>query len=1177
MTRNAPASLSGPTGRRDAAADRPIGPLRRALASVAGQILILFFIATIAPLVASVQYARDQEVAAEGRALESAASAARIAASEVAAAVDSAQQLSRTLARYPLFWDGTDADRDQILRALTYPPLNALTYFTPDSQSHGSSNYQPGTARPSAPDRPFVREALATGRLTVVSDPQPSPDNNPTLPLVVPVQPEGAAGPIGYLLAELKLGPLPVVWTEEQLPVGSSVVLLDGQDGRVLAGRDVGGFNDTILGPYQLARVGARQPPLYQAGAAPRGGKGVRGGFTRGDGQEFLRGWDEVNRTPWVVAVDLPSAPVLGPIRAERNRRVMLSAIITAASFLLVFLLWRALATRRQALMIAAGRWAHGDWAHRAGIRGPDELGELGVAFDAMAEQLQATVQLNESILNSAGEGIFGVDRDGRTTFINPAAAAMLGCNVDELMGQRLHDVVRPATVRGAAYAWDDSPITATLRDGGVHFVTDEVYHRKDGGAFPVEYVSTPLRNDGTIGGAVVAFKDITERRALEKMKDEFVSMVSHELRTPMNGVIGMAGLLLDTRLTADQREYAETVRRSGEALLAIINDILDFSKIEAGRLDLEIINLDVREVVEDVAGLLAQQAHVKGLELAAQVQADVPRALRGDPGRLRQILFNLVGNAVKFTRDGEVVVDARVVDKSPESVIARFEIRDTGIGISADAQARLFQAFTQADSSTTRKYGGTGLGLVICKRLVELMHGEIGVVSEAGRGSTFWFTARFEQAPAGAGVPGARPDLRGLRALVVDDNATNRRILQEQLASCGVVSEGAEDGPRGLELIVAAAQDGAAYQLAVLDMQMPGMDGLELARRIKRNPATAATRLVLLTSLGQGDRQEETDAGIAAALTKPVRQAQLFSVLGQVLADLDATGSPTEVPALALAPDPVLTAADDGLAVEPAEAAATSRILVVEDSSINQQVAFGMLRRLGYRADAVANGLEAIEALERIHYAAVLMDCQMPEMDGFEASVEIRRREGGERHTPIIAMTGNALEGDRDRCLAAGMDGYVSKPVRIDELQAALECWLRPAAPVPRAAAPAADGEHAPVVLDESVLAELAPGESDVIVELIDQFLADAPTRVHAVRVAFTERDALALRQAAHLFKGEAGSIGARALEAACGRLEAIGRVGKLAGDPEALRALEASYEATSKALRSLRDRCAG
>jgi two-component system sensor histidine kinase/response regulator len=386
-------------------------------------------------------------------------------------------------------------------------------------------------------------------------------------------------------------------------------------------------------------------------------------------------------------------------------------------------------------------------------------------------------------------------------------------------------------------------------------------------------------------------------------------------------------------------------------------------------------------------------------------------------------------------------------------------------------------------------------------------------------------------------------------------------------------VSQGAEDGPRGLDLMAAAARQQAPFELAILDMQMPGMDGLELARRIKADAATAATRLVLLTSLGQRDRDEEAGAGIAAALTKPVRQAQLFGVLTRVMAGTEAVAPLADGAAFLVAPEPLLPDITEVLPAEPTDAAATSRILVVEDSSINQQVALGMLRRLGYRADAVANGLEAIDSLERIHYAAVLMDCQMPEMDGFEASVEIRRRQAGSLHTPIIAMTGNAMEGDRDRCLAAGMDGYISKPVRIDELQEALERWLpggtiekddRPVAPV--------DVATAPTVLDETALAELAPGEPEIVVELIDQFLADAPTRAHAVRVALTQRDKAALRQAAHLFKGEAGSIGARELEDILARLESMARTDTVGSGVEAIRGFDAAYAATLQALQSLR-----
>jgi CheY-like chemotaxis protein/HPt (histidine-containing phosphotransfer) domain-containing protein len=390
------------------------------------------------------------------------------------------------------------------------------------------------------------------------------------------------------------------------------------------------------------------------------------------------------------------------------------------------------------------------------------------------------------------------------------------------------------------------------------------------------------------------------------------------------------------------------------------------------------------------------------------------------------------------------------------------------------------------------------------------------------------------------------------------------------------MVSQGAEDGARALD-VLAASRDGTPYQVAILDMQMPGMDGLELARRIRADPATATLRLVLLTSLAQGNRQEEAEAGIAAALTKPVRQAQLYATLARVLTDSGGAGPRSEATALSPAELVPLDLVEAPLPDPAAEAAMTSRILVVEDSSINQQVALGMLRRLGYRADAVGNGLEAIDSLERIHYAALLMDCQMPEMDGFEASEEIRRREGGARRTPIIAMTGNAMEGDRERCLAAGMDGYISKPVRIDELQAALACWLSAEATTPLAPLPVDGAEPTgpPLpVLDEATLMDLAPGELDILAELIGQFLADGPARLEAVGAAVRARDAAALREAAHLLKGEAGSIGARQLEGACAALESLARAGQVPGADDGAPSVQTAYAATRDALQQFRAR---
>jgi two-component system sensor histidine kinase/response regulator len=775
-------------------------------------------------------------------------------------------------------------------------------------------------------------------------------------------------------------------------------------------------------------------------------------------------------------------------------------------------------------------------------------LTSVGGQIALAIERKRAEAALVESeakfrgLFDDAPMAYHELGRDGRITRINHAGERLLGYKAEELVGRPVWELVAEKVSQEAVRRKLSGvmPLTAYER----------TFIRKDGELILVQ-VEDRLIYDakGNVTGIRTTLQDITERKRMEaelqqardtalesaRLKSEFLANMSHEIRTPMNGIIGMTGLLLDTDLDAEQRDFAETIRASGDSLLTIINDILDFSKIEAGKLQFETLDFDLLHPVEETVELLAERAREKGLELASLVYSDIPTRLRGDPGRLRQVLTNLVGNAIKFTEHGEVIVRAEKESETEADVVVRFTVADTGIGIDEAAGRHLFQAFTQADGSTTRRYGGTGLGLAISKQLVELMGGRISFTSEPGQGSTFRFTARFDRQPADAVEPPVNVrSLDSLRVLIVDDNATNRKILSHQFDSWGMIHAEADSGARALDALRAAARRGEPYDLAVLDLMMPGMDGLELARAIKADPAVAGTRLVMLTSFGQREQAATArEAGIEACLTKPVRQSQLFDCLATVMSQAPPAPAPSNV--------------RTKTTTKETQMLSHKLILLAEDNIVNQKVAVRQLQKLGYRADSVANGREAVEALGRIAYDLVLMDCQMPEMDGYAATAEIRRREGAAKHTPIVAMTANALEGDRAKCLAAGMDDYVSKPVRPEELAAVLERFLADdvESVEPVGATPAEVSPPVDVVRLHQMMGD-DPGEvADILGVYLEQMSASLERLVAAVEAG----DAVEVESIAHNCVGVSATCGMSAVVAPLRELERMGRENRLAG----------------------------
>ncbi len=815
-------------------------------------------------------------------------------------------------------------------------------------------------------------------------------------------------------------------------------------------------------------------------------------------------------------------------------------------------------------------------------------------------EELRQQRQVLQSILDQMSDGVVVADRNEKFLVFNPAAEKMFGQGATDTTSQEWperYGVFYPD--QRTPFRGDDLPLTRALRGEAVSHV--EMFVRRadlvDGLWIVVN--GRPIRDThGELQGGVVVCHDITLRKRTEaelgqardaaesanRAKSEFLANMSHEIRTPMNGILGMTELALETDLSREQRDYLLMVQSSAEALLAIINDILDFSKIEARKLELECIDFSLRDAVGDTLKALALRAQQKGLELVCHIPPDVPDALAGDPGRLRQVLFNLVGNAIKFTERGEVVVRVRadtdgqgdkgtrgqgenatvqaaiglspcpLVPLSPCPLVLLspcplvFEVTDTGIGIPADKQESIFAAFSQADASTTRKFGGTGLGLAISSELVRLMGGRLTVESAPGRGSTFRFAARF--APAAGPVPirsAAPPErLRGLAVLVVDDNATNRRILEELLTYWGFQPTLAPGANQAMASLLQAVQASEPYPVVLLDAMMPGMDGFELAHWIRGQPELAGTVLLMLSSAGRpGEAERCQEVGIHTYLTKPFKQSEL---LDAILMALDAR--------------PAATATREGS--RPEQAVAGLKILLAEDNVINQRLATRLLQKDGHTVTLAANGQEALTALEQTSFDLVLMDVQMPGMDGLEAAGRIRAHEQltGE-HVPIIAMTAHAMKGDRERCLAAGMDDYVAKPIQVRDLRAAVERHRHPSPAdlAPPRIGPAATACAADVLNVYEALAFMGD-DAALLQEVARLFLNDCPRLVRGVRDAIAAGDARKLRLNAHSIKGTVGHFGAARAAEFADRLQVIGYGGSVAGTAEIVDELEKELE---------------
>jgi PAS domain S-box-containing protein len=806
------------------------------------------------------------------------------------------------------------------------------------------------------------------------------------------------------------------------------------------------------------------------------------------------------------------------------------------------------------------------------------EANRLKIEFlkqkNASLEALRESESRLKAITDTAQDAILMVDSNASITYWNPAAERIFGFTREEAMGSDLHGLISPAR-----YQASQKEAFALFRETGtgadVGKTVELLGMRKDRSEI---HVALSLSAVGIHGEwhAVGMIRDITDKKKAEeellqakasaeeanRLKSEFLANMSHEIRTPMNGVMGMTELLMDTGLTREQGEYATAIKTSAESLMTVINDILDFSKIEARKLEIEQINFFLRDSIADILQTLSQRAEEKGLELAYDVPPDVPDAVIGDPGRLRQIIVNLVGNAVKFTEKGEVVVCVVLEGEDADETRLHFIVRDTGIGIHPEKHERIFQSFTQADASTTRRYGGTGLGLTISARLVELMGGRIWMESEPGKGSAFHFTVRLgvqKGAPVHL-VPEKLANMEGLPVLVVDDNATNRRILEEMLKNWRMRPATAEDGETALELLADAQARGKPFRLLLLDVNMPGMDGFQLTERIAELHVHQGHPIMMITSSGvRGDAARCREMGISAYLSKPVKQSSLLDAIMTVLGTIEPEGATA----------PLITQHTLREPLRPLH------ILLAEDNAVNRRLALEMLRKRGHEVSVARNGREAVNLMEtapKNPFDLILMDVQMPEMDGLEATALIREREKITGvHIPIIALTAHAMKGDREKCLNAGMDGYVSKPLRAEDIFTAVRGLFGEETENIRALS--STGDEKAEIFDRNQILASMDGDMDLLREIVGMFMEEYPATLDEIKRAISTGDANRLDRSAHALKGLVGNFGARPAYGLAEKLEMMGKEGKLEGAREALGNLEDEMISLKKALADLAD----